>query len=165
MKQIPNIISLFRMFLSLGLLGLVPLSPAFYLAFSLCGLSDMVDGFIARKIGAVSELGSKLDSTSDFIFTAVLLWTLLPFLDLSKGLFMWLVGIALIRCLSLWLGYYKRHTLEIRHTIGNKVTGFSLFLSIYCIPFVHFDKIAIFLCLVATISALEELQINLKVQE
>lgn len=85
MKQVPNIISLFRMFLSLGLLGLAPLSPAFYWAFSLCGLSDMIDGFLARKIGAVSELGSKLDSASDLIFTLVMLWILFLLSVLTKS--------------------------------------------------------------------------------
>lgn len=161
MKQVPNIISLFRMFLSLGLLGLAPLCPAFYWAFSLCGLSDMVDGFIARKIGAVSELGSKLDSASDLIFTVVLIWILLPYLSLSKGLILWLLLIALIRGLTLGLGYVKRRTLEIRHTFGNKATGFLLFLSVYFIPFVNVDTIAVFLCLVATLSAVEEFFINL----
>ncbi len=160
MKQLPNILSLLRIFLSISLLWLAPLGAGFYFVYSLCGISDMLDGFIARKIGATSEIGSKLDSAADLIFLSVVMWSILPQLSLSKGLIIWIVLIALVRVLAIAVGYKKEHTLAIGHTVGNKVTGLLLFLSIYALPFIKFGWIAVGLCLVASFSALEEWYIN-----
>ncbi len=162
MKQLPNIISVLRMILSIGLLGLEPFSPVFYGVYSLCGISDMLDGYIARKIDATSKLGSQLDSVSDLIFLGVVLWLILPRLVLSKGLILWVIAIAAIRFITVGIGFRKRHTLEIAHTYGNKITGLMLFLSLFALPYISIQILGVFLCGVASLSALEELIIQLK---
>lgn len=35
------------------------------------GISDMIDGAIARKTNTVSEFGARLDTTADFVLVAV----------------------------------------------------------------------------------------------
>lgn len=162
MKQLPNIISLLRMVFSIGLLGLEPFSPVFYGVYSLCGLSDMLDGYIARKIDAASKLGSQLDSASDLIFLGVVFWLILPRLVLSKGLIFWIIAIAAMRFITVGIGFKKRHTLEIAHTYGNKLTGLLLFLSVFALPYINIQTLGAFLCGVASLSALEELIIQLK---
>ena len=53
-------------------LPFIPLSSAwFYVLYLFCGLTDMIDGTIARKTGAVSKFGEKLDTAADFVFMAV----------------------------------------------------------------------------------------------
>jgi len=37
----------------------------------LCGLTDMLDGAIARKNNIVSEFGAKLDTFADIVFVAI----------------------------------------------------------------------------------------------
>ena len=65
-KYIANIITGSRVAFSLPLL-FIPLSSAwFYIFYLLCGLTDMIDGAIARKMGAVSKFGAKLDTVADF---------------------------------------------------------------------------------------------------
>ena len=47
-----------------------------------CGLSDMVDGIIARKTNSVSDFGSKFDGVADFVFVGVCLIKILPVMDI-----------------------------------------------------------------------------------
>ena len=51
-----------------------------------CGISDILDGFIARKTKNESEIGAKLDSVSDIIFVVVAMIKILPFLNLTNGI-------------------------------------------------------------------------------
>ena len=66
-----NIITCVRIVLSVALLFCPALSPAFYGLYIAAGASDMIDGAVARKTGAVSELGARLDTVADMVFTAV----------------------------------------------------------------------------------------------
>ena len=49
MKQLPNIITSFRIAGSLGLLLCDVTGTAFWIIYSLCGISDLADGWLARK--------------------------------------------------------------------------------------------------------------------
>ena len=70
-KYIANIITGSRVAFSLPLL-FIPLTSAwFYVLYMFCGLTDMIDGTIARKTGAVSNFGAKLDTAADFVFMFV----------------------------------------------------------------------------------------------
>ena len=60
-KHIANIITAPRILLSVVLLFLPILGAGFYVIYLLCGVTDMIDGTVARKTGAVSEFGAKLD--------------------------------------------------------------------------------------------------------
>ena len=70
-KQIPNIITAARIALSAALIFTENFSALFYVLYFVCGMSDMADGFLAKKLDAESPFGSKLDSLADFIFVAV----------------------------------------------------------------------------------------------
>lgn len=78
MRIVPNCITLSRISLALMLLFLTPLSSAFLTIYLLCGLTDLIDGFIARKTGTTSSLGAKLDSAADTVLVGVSLFTLYP---------------------------------------------------------------------------------------
>ena len=57
-----NTITLFRMAAGIVLLFCPVFSPAFFVLYIAAGLSDMLDGFVARKKDTVSELGARLDT-------------------------------------------------------------------------------------------------------
>ena len=57
----------------------------------------MMDGAVARKTGIVSELGARLDTIADLVFTAVCLIKLLPVLDVPAWLYLWIAVIAIIK--------------------------------------------------------------------
>ena len=81
-KSIANIITFCRIIGSILLLLFPTFSVGFYIVYSLCGFSDMIDGAIARKTRAVSSFGSKLDTVADAVFMAVCAVKLLPIINI-----------------------------------------------------------------------------------
>ena len=96
-KHIANIITGSRTVLSLPLL-FIPLTSAwFYVLYLLCGLSDMIDGTVARKTKNASEFGARLDTLSDFVFMSVALIKFVPHLHIPVWLWIWIGIIAMIK--------------------------------------------------------------------
>lgn len=81
-KQLANLITSLRIVFSIVLLFLKPLSHSFLILYIAAGITDMIDGTVARKTGAVCEFGSKLDTAADIVFTAVCMIRLLPVLNI-----------------------------------------------------------------------------------
>ena len=78
-----NLITILRILASAALLFCPALSPAFFAVYIFAGITDMLDGYVARRTGTSSDLGAKLDTIADFVLAAVCLCKLLPILDLS----------------------------------------------------------------------------------
>ena len=123
-----NLITFCRILLSLLLLFFPALSPGFYGLYLAAGLSDMLDGFVARRTNSASPLGAKLDSMADLVFLAVCLIKLLPVLTLPVWLWVWVGLIALLRLVNILSGFVCRKKLVLLHTKANKLTGALLFL-------------------------------------
>ena len=66
MKQLPNIITFLRIPLSIAMLVVSPFSLFFWIFYLSSGLTDIIDGFLARKLHQESSFGAKLDSIADF---------------------------------------------------------------------------------------------------
>ena len=89
MTQLPNIITLLRIAGSMGLLFCNVTGVVFWIIYGLCGISDIVDGWLARKLKCVTKKGALLDSLADICFVASCVWKLLPILELPQWLWMW----------------------------------------------------------------------------
>lgn len=166
MKRLPNLISCFRIALSIMLLFLID-KPLFFVGvYFFCGISDVSDGFIARLIGAETALGAKLDSAGDFVFFAVWLFIFLVFInDGNRSLMMTsAIAVAIIRTTNLVITKVKFEQWGIVHTVGNKLTGFVLFLMLPVCIFIGeaSDWIIILTGMLAALTALEESVILLK---
>ena len=72
MTQLPNIITLLRIADSLGLLLCDVTSVAYWIIYALCGISDIADGWLARKLRCVTMKGALLDSLADICFRHLL---------------------------------------------------------------------------------------------
>ncbi len=159
--SIPNLLTVLRMALAVSLLFLPLLSGWFLLVYLLAGISDVLDGFLARRWGSTSRLGAGLDSAADFLLCGVLLFLFLPAYHWPVWALVWVGAIALLRLIALSTCYFKFHQLAFLHTYANKATGFLLL----CFPFLFWllglDRTAVFLCALATVSAAEELLILL----
>lgn len=165
MKVIPNCISVIRIIFSLVLIFVKPLSVAFYAIYIICGLSDIVDGFIARKTGTTSILGAKLDSIADIIMIGILLFLLYPIINPKIEIIIWVILIAIIRLIAMIVALKKYKTFASIHTYGNKITGMILFLFPILIPYIHTTVLIYIICVMASISAIEELIIQLTSSE
>lgn len=106
-KLIPNCISTMRIFLALTLILVKPLSIEFITIYLACGISDVIDGYIARRTGTVSEIGGKIDSIADLILFGVLIVILYPIITLTLGIIVWIVIIAIIRLVSMIIVFVK----------------------------------------------------------
>lgn len=135
-----------------------PLSISFFSIYLLCGISDILDGYIARKTKSISKLGGKLDSIGDFIVIFSTIIVLYPIIDLEE-VFIFILIIFIIKLISIIIGFYKFKELVMPHTYANKFTGFILFLYPMFFRIIELNYI---LCSIALISALEEVLINLK---
>ena len=160
-NNIPNALSVLRMALAVLLLFPPLLSARFLIVYLLAGLSDLLDGFLARRMGVSSRLGAMLDSAADFLLCAVLLYLFLPAYDWPIWAILWACVIALLRMASLAVCYRKFCKLAFLHTYANKATGFLLLCFPFLLRFFGLTTTAAVLCAVATVSAVEELLIML----
>ena len=155
-KQIANIITLCRIPGSIGLLFCPVFSACFYGLYIFCGLTDMADGTIARKTGAVSEFGSSLDTVADFFFVIVSFVKLVPVIRIPVWIWGWVAVIAMAKLVNLVWGFTQKKQMPALHTIANKTTGLCLFLLPLTMSFVDLRYTAPVVCVLATIAAIQE---------
>lgn len=160
MKQVPNILTCFRILSSIILLFLRPLSWQFFLVYTLCGVTDIFDGYIARKAGVASKTGAILDSIADMAFIAAALLILIPAMPFKAWMIYWIIGIAFIRISSLVVGYVRYRSFAGLHTYANKATGLILFCFPYLYSMFEFNEISYFILTAASLSGVEEIVIN-----
>ena len=155
-KHIANILTGCRIFGSILLLFFPAFSLDFYITYLLCGFSDMVDGTIARKMGAISEFGAKLDTVADFLFVIASFVKLVPVIRISVWIWVWAAVIAMGKLVTLVWGFTQMKQMPSLHTIANKATGLGLFLLPLTMSFVDLRYTAPVVCVIATIAAIQE---------
>ncbi len=160
MKNIPNCITATRIVLSLALLFIMPLSPVFIAVYILCGITDITDGPIARKTGAVSQLGARFDSAADLVMICVSLKVFIPLVKPPSEVIVWVAVIFAVRSASMIKAYVRYKTFAVLHTFVNKLTGLMLFLFPVSLTLTHSSIPMYIMCAVASISAVEELIIH-----
>ena len=155
-KQIANIITFCRILGSIGLLFCPVFSACFYGLYIFCGLTDMVDGTIARKTGAASSFGSRLDTVADFLFVISSFVKLAPVIRIPVRIWGWAAVIGLGKLVNLVRSFTQTKQMPALHTIANKATGLCLFLLPLTMSFVDLRYTAPVVCITATIAAIQE---------
>lgn len=152
-----------RMASSLLLLFLPYHSAGFLTVYTLAGLTDVLDGWLARKTGTASDFGARLDSIADLLFYGILLFRLFPVLwRLLPGEIWYAVGaVLLIRLMAYGIAAVKYHRFASLHTWLNKLTGGAIFLLPYVISWPGGIAYSWGVCLVAFAASAEELAIHL----
>ena len=155
-KHIANIITGSRIVFSLPLL-FIPLASAwFYALYLLCGLSDMIDGTVARRTNSATEFGAGLDTVSDFVFMTVCAVKILPILRIPIWLWVWIALIALTKILNIALVFIAKKKLISIHSVFNKITGFALFLLPLTMTFAKATYSVLAICVLATVAVAQE---------
>ena len=164
-KHIANIITGSRIVFSLPLLFL-PLSSAwFYVFYLLCGVSDMIDGTVARRTNSASEFGARLDTVSDFVFMIVCAVKILPILHIPVWLWVWTLLSALTKILNIALVFIAKKKLISIHSVLSKITGFVLFLLPLTLTFVETTYSVLAICALATVAVVQEVYLVVKGRE
>ena len=151
-----NMVTGVRIICSFALLFVPALSPMFYALYIIAGLTDMVDGTIARKTGTVSEFGSKLDTAADFIFVTVCLIKLIPVSDMDTWMYVCIVIIAVIKGINMISGAVIQKKPVAVHSMMNKIAGGLLFALPMTLGFIELKYSAAVVCTVAAIAAVQE---------
>ena len=151
-----NIITYIRIICSIALLFCPVFSPMFYILYIAAGLSDMIDGAVARKTGTASDFGAKMDTVADFILVSVCMIKFLPVMHIPIWLTIWICMIAVIKTINLVLGYVLRKDFVTVHSVMNKITGIALFLLPFTISSIDLKYSGVFICALATFAAIQE---------
>ena len=161
-KYLPNIISCARIAGTIWLLLMKPLTTLFLVVYAITGVSDVLDGFIARRYGTTSELGAKLDSIADLLLYTLILIRIFPvmWVTLPKKIWIMVAAILGVRISAYITAAVKFHCFASMHTYMNKATGFMVFM----VPFAIISPVAVpfcwCVCIVAMTASLEELVIH-----
>ena len=151
-----NMITVIRIICSIALLFCPVFSPVFYALYISAGVSDMIDGEVARRTGTVSAFGSKLDTAADFVFVVVCLIKMLPAVHAPTWLIIWIIVIAVIKAMNLISGYVMRKELVSLHTKMNKSTGMLLFLLPLTLSFIDLKYSGAIVSAAAAFAAIQE---------
>ena len=151
-----NVITGIRIVISVVLLFCPAFSPAFYALYITAGITDMVDGAVARRTGTISEFGSRLDTAADIVFVAVCLIKLLPVLPVPVWLYIWVAVIAFIKVANIAAGYIRQKEFISVHSMINKVTGGLLFFFPLTLSFIDLKYSAMAVCVIATAAVIQE---------
>ena len=154
MKQLPNIITLLRIAGSFGLLLCDVTGVVFWLIYGLCGISDIADGWLARRLKCVTKTGALLDSLADLCFVVCCAWKFLPILELPQWLWLWAGAIVAIKVVNQLSALVMYGRCCFPHTLANKWAGFLLFIAVP-MTFYTVAPIAI-VTAIATFAAIQE---------
>ena len=106
----PNICTFIRIVGTLCLFLTEPLTLPFFIVYGICGVSDVVDGTLARLTNTETAFGAKLDSIADILFYGVMIIRLLPNL----------IALFYAACVDAYCGSRIRSSLLI-HCRRNKI--------------------------------------------
>ena len=155
-KHIANIITSFRIVCSVLLLLVPAYSTEFYVVYTLGGISDMLDGAVARMTNNTTKLGAQLDTIADFIFIVASFGKLLPSFQIPQWLWIWITIIAIIKLHNIILGVIQKNMFISLHTKMNKITGLLLYLLPFTISFIELKFSSIAVCSIATCAAIQK---------
>ncbi len=126
-RDLPNIISVLRLLIVIPLIYML-LRENYRMAlvlFAVAGISDALDGYIAKRYSWTSRVGSILDPVAD---KTLLVCTYVT-LGVSDHLPVWLVLVVILRDLVIFTGALAYHFLigkyELRPTLLSKINTFA----------------------------------------
>ena len=138
-------------------------SAGFFIVYTITGLTDALDGWLARKTGTASEFGARLDSIADLLFYGILLFRLFPALWQGLPVIIWYIvaAIVLVRLTAYAVAAVKYRRFASLHTWLNKLTGVSIFLLPYLLATAAAVGYSLGVCVLAFAASAEELMIHL----
>lgn len=159
---LPNLITALRLVGTIAMLFIEVFSTTFYVVYTLSGISDVLDGAVARATGTSTEFGKKLDSFADVVFYLVMLIRVFPALRAIFPEWLWnmiAAAIGLRVVIYIYVGF-RYHRFASLHTYMNKLGSFGVFTIPYLIRLPHAVKTCGAVAAVGLIANIEELLIH-----
>lgn len=153
---LPNALSVLRMVLSLCLIPMDINSIQFISIYLCAGLTDVLDGWIARRTGSETDLGARIDTLGDTVLFIVVIAKILLSTDIPLWLLVWIATIILIKAFNIAYVYVRKKDMLSEHTVLNKLAGLALFLLPLTLPLIDMEIIIPAVCLISTVAVFQE---------
>lgn len=127
-RFIADILTSLRIPCGLLMLFSPPFSRRFFIFYLLGGLTDAVDGTVARRYGSASPSGAVFDTAADIVFTAAALITILRGAVIPRRFVLPIVLIAAVKAAGILIGSVRYHRFVTIHSAPNRLTGAVLFI-------------------------------------
>lgn len=154
--NLANAITTVRILYSAAILFCNALSPTFFALYVATGVSDIADGWVARRTNTASEFGSKFDTAADMAFVIVCLIKLVPVVNIPVWLIVWAGAIACIKIFNIVSVYAEKRQFAAVHSAMNKVAGALLFALPLTLAAIDIKYSAPIVCTIATLAAIDE---------
>lgn len=118
MKQLPNALSCLRIAMSLTLPFITGRPFLFAAVYILCGVTDALDGYLARRLNAQSALGARLDTIGDSAFFGAALFAIGSLLMGETAVLICIVVITAVRVANIIIAKIDQADFEL-HRISN----------------------------------------------
>ena len=168
-KTIPNMLSISRLLLipALAIPSFLMADESqarhvFLVMFIIIGVTDKLDGTIARYLNQTSHLGAKLDTMADMVFYPLITIWLYRFApEVVDGWWTLVFLLAGLFFAKMILGKIKFGEIPVFHTIGGKTFAASLFFFMIVAILSPDSAAKIFpvLCVIGYVNQLEEMYI------
>lgn len=154
-----NVITGLRIVCGLSLIFCPMFSKLFFALYTVCGLSDILDGLIARATKTESTFGARLDTAADTVFAVVVLIKLILSVHIPVWLIVCVICIAAIKCINIISAFVICGHYVSEHTVMNKLCGLILYAIPFCIgriPWQFSALLCIIGCVCAAFAAIRE---------
>lgn len=160
-----NVITASRIVCAVILFFFNDINGAFLAIYAYCGVSDLIDGPIARKTNKTSNVGALLDTIGDVATYVALAKILLAKHLVPSWAVIWYVAAAAGILSGGLVAVVRFRRFFVVHSLFGKIMGFFAFM----MPFAYYAKLLIpcfaAICASATVSAAETVFITVKADD
>jgi cardiolipin synthase (CMP-forming) len=171
MQNIPNLITSFRLIAALALTYLCMAGPAHGVSTFLpilitAGISDLLDGFVARRFKWTSEFGAKLDSISDLMFYCAVALFLSINASSAFFSFAWIIlAGAAVQLFHVWLSFARLGQYPAYHSNFSKLFAYCILFGLIAFWLTKAPQILAVLAFTWIASSLEGIAITLVLKQ
>lgn len=159
---LPDFITLSRLVLTpvLWVLAMLQERAALGILVAVAGFTDILDGFLARRMGITSRWGSQLDSVADMVLVAsITIWLVMLRPDFFREHGLLLLIWAVTGLVTLLVGWIRFRRIANLHLYSAKTAGFVgylfvIYLLMFDRPAAPFFYVAIGLAFAGTLETL-----------
>lgn len=106
-------------------------SKWFYILYVTGGVTDVIDGVVARRLRKETNFGAKFDAVADFIFAVAVVAKTAGSMSFPAQLLIWISIIFVIKIANVVTGFVKYGSFIAIHSTMNKICGLIVFILLY----------------------------------
>lgn len=161
-KHIANVVSFSRVIGAVILFCQKEFSALFLVVYTLCGVTDLIDGPIARKTNSTSTIGATLDTVGDVATYLALTKILTTKKMVPLWIFIWILSAGIMFGVAAVISKVRFKKLYLPHTYLGKLFGGAVFVLPIMIQFMPKEIWMSAICTIATIHVFELIFIQSK---